>query len=232
MGQNTRKKEITKPVNLLAWVDKSSPISEQYRTIRSNIRFSTIAGEQVKTLVITSSGAGEGKSTTAANLAVVFATSGQRVLLVDADMRKPTVHKTFKLNNAVGLSTVLTKQTVEAEALQSTMVDNLFVMTSGPKPPNPSELLGEASTTAVMADLRQQFDVVLFDMPPVVAVTDAQIMAAKADGTLIVVREQVTKKDSLRKAKSLLEMADANVLGVIYKGSKNAYDEGYYYYGA
>jgi capsular exopolysaccharide synthesis family protein len=105
-------------------------------------------------------------------------------------------------------------------------------MTSGPKPPNPSELLGSAATNEIIEALRKQFDIVIFDMPPVVAVTDAQIMSAKVDGTILVVREGVSRKEALLKAKQLLIMSKANVLGAIYKGSKNATDEGYYYYGA
>jgi capsular exopolysaccharide synthesis family protein len=232
MAKQDRKKDITSAVGLTTLIDKASPISEQYRTIRTNIQFSATIGNEIKTIVVTSSGPGEGKSTTSANLAVVFANAGQKVLLVDADLRKPTIHKTFNITNNVGLSTVLSTNPDISVAIQSTVLPDLFVMTSGPKPPNPSELLGSMATDSIITTLRKEFDVVIFDMSPVVAVTDAQIMSAKVDGTLLVVREGVSRKEALIKAKQLLIMSKANVLGAIYKGSRNATDEGYYYYGA
>ena len=220
----------THAVSLITLVDPSSPISEQYRTIRTNIQFASSADKQIKTIVVTSSGPGEGKSTTSANLAVVFAKSGQRLLLVDADMRKPTVYKTFSLNNASGLSTVLSTSTSVLEAAQKTVIDNLSVLTSGPKPPNPSELLGSARMNQVMEEAKNLYDVVVFDMPPVVAVTDAQIMASKADGTILVVRENVARKESLTKARDLLNMVQARIIGVVYNGAEHSKDSGYYYY--
>ncbi|MFS0988777.1 CpsD/CapB family tyrosine-protein kinase [Enterococcus casseliflavus] len=220
----------THAVSLVTLIDPSSPISEQYRTIRTNIQFASSVDKQIKTIVVTSSGPGEGKSTTSANLAVVFAKSGQRVLLVDADMRKPTVYKTFSLNNASGLSTVLSTSTSVLEAAQKTVIDNLSVLTSGPKPPNPSELLGSARMNQVMEEAKNLYDVVIFDMPPVVAVTDAQIMASKADGTILVVRENVARKESLTKARDLLNMVQARIIGVVYNGAEHSKDSGYYYY--
>lgn len=224
-----QKKQKTRAVSLITLADKSSPISEQYRTIRTNIQYAMV-DRDLKTLVITSSGPSEGKSTTSANLAVVFANSGKRVLLVDADMRKPTVAKTFSLDNVRGLSTLLgSRETVLHQVVQPSGVDNLSLMTSGPKPPNPSELLDSRRMEELLQELKRQYDLIIFDMPPVVAVTDAQIVSSKADGTIIVVRENVSKRDSLLKAKSLLEMVDASILGVVYNGSKNIMDQGYYY---
>ncbi|MGF2082635.1 CpsD/CapB family tyrosine-protein kinase [Enterococcus casseliflavus] len=229
--QKEHKGSQTQAVSLVTLIDPSSPISEQYRTIRTNIQFASSTDRPIKTIVITSSGPGEGKSTTSANLAVVIAKSGQRVLLVDSDMRKPTVYKTFNLMNATGLSSVLSTSTSVLEAAQKTVIDNLFVLTSGPKPPNPSELLGSERMNQVIEEARSLYDVVIFDMPPVVAVTDAQIMASKADGTLLVVRENVSRKESLSKAKELLNMVQAHILGVVYNGAEHMKDSGYYYYG-
>lgn len=224
-----QKKQKTKAVSLITLADKSSPISEQYRTIRTNIQYAMV-DRDLKTLVITSSGPSEGKSTTSANLAIVFANSGKRVLLVDADMRKPTVAKTFSIDNVRGLSTLLgSRETVLHQVVQPSGVDNLFLMTSGPKPPNPSELLDSRRMEELLVELKHQYDLVVFDMPPVVAVTDAQIVSSKSDGTILVVRENVSKRDSLLKAKNLLELVDANILGVVYNGSKNITDQGYYY---
>lgn len=231
MGKNKKQRnhEHSEAVSLITIADKSSPIAEQYRTIRTNIQFAS-ADRKIQTIVVTSSGPSEGKSTTAANIAVVFANSGQRVLLVDADMRKPTIHKTFGLTNEVGLSKVLSSNNSVLEMSRPSMVDNLSILTSGPKPPNPSELLGSTRMNQVIEEARHLYDVIIFDMPPVVTVTDAQIMASKADGTLLVVRENVTRKDALTKAKDLLEMVQARVLGVVYNGTKDVKDQSYYYY--
>jgi capsular exopolysaccharide synthesis family protein len=231
MAKRKKQSETTHAVSLITLVDKSSPVSERYRTIRTNIQFAYSADRQIKTMVITSSGPGEGKSTTAANLAVVFANSGQSVLLIDADMRKATVHKTFLLNNGVGLSNVLSTDMKVSDAVQRTVVPNLYVMTSGPKSPNPSELLGSTRMDQLIKELRSDYDFVIFDMPPIVAVTDAQIIASKADGTMLVVRENYTRKDSLQKARELLSMVNANVLGAVFNGSTDVTDQGYYYYG-
>lgn len=223
------KKQETKAVSLITMADKSSPVSEQYRTIRTNIQYAMVDRE-LKTLVVTSSGPSEGKSTSSANIAIVFANSGQKVLLIDADMRKPTVAKTFVLSNAQGLSSVLSNRNMSLEqVVQQVVIDNLSVITSGPKPPNPSELLGSVKMHKLMQDLKETYDLIIFDMPPVVAVTDAQILSSKADGTMLVVRENVSKKDSIVKAKALLQMVNANVIGVIYNGAKNSSDQGYYY---
>lgn len=227
---NHRNTQSSGAVSLITIADKTSPIAEQYRTIRTNIQFAS-ADRKIQTIVVTSSGPSEGKSTTSANIAVVFANSGQRVLLVDADMRKPTVHKTFGLTNEVGLSKVLSSNNSVLEMSRpSVVVDNLSILTSGPKPPNPSELLGSTRMNQVIEEARHLYDVIIFDMPPVVTVTDAQIMASKADGTLLVVRENVTRKDALTKAKDLLEMVQAKVLGVVYNGAQNLKDQSYYYY--
>lgn len=226
-----RKKNGTAPVSLVAAVDRNSSFSEQLRTIRSNITFSSV-DKEIKSLVVTSSGPGEGKSTTAANLAVVFADSGKRVLLVDADLRKPTVALTFKLPNAEGLSSLLRNRSSQfTEYYQPSGVKNLWVLPSGPKPPNPSEMLGSQRMKELIEQLTKEFDLVIFDMPPVATVTDAQIIASETDGTLLVVRERVTKKQGVLKAKELLSMANANILGVIYNATKKSNESSYYYYG-
>lgn len=233
MGKKQKRKTTeTKAVSLITLVDKTSPISEQYRTIRTNIQYSVPGDREIRNMVITSSGPGEGKSTTSANLAVVFANAGQRVLLVDADMRKPTVHKTFSLPNTVGLSSLLSSHQELTNVVQTTIVDNLNILSSGPKPPNPSELLNSTQMDRVIQETKEQYDFVIFDMPPIVTVTDAQIMASKTDGTLLVVREDVSRKESLMKAQELLHLVKANVLGVVYNGAKNTNDHEYYYYGS
>ncbi|WP_413496802.1 CpsD/CapB family tyrosine-protein kinase [Carnobacterium maltaromaticum] len=217
--------------SLVTVTKPNSVVAEQFRTIRTNIQFSMI-DRDLKSLVFTSSGAGEGKSTTSANLAVVFATQGKRVLLVDADMRKPSVNKTFKLSNHEGLTTLLTeKEVVLGDVVHETNTENLFILTSGPIPPNPSELLDSKKMNRVIEILEETFDLVIFDMPPIVSVTDAQIMASKTDGTVFVIRNGIANKEAVFKAKQLLEIVNANVVGTIFNGLEKRKDKAYKYYG-
>ncbi|WP_238699370.1 CpsD/CapB family tyrosine-protein kinase [Enterococcus sp. VV15] len=225
-----KKKNMIMPVSLISVADQTATIPEQYQTIRSNIQFTSI-DQELKTLVVTSSGPGEGKSTTSANLAVVFANSGKKVLLVDADLRKPSVALTFHLPNINGLTNLLgSKEKNIQECVVETMIDNLWVMTSGPKPPNPSELLDSNRMMDIIVELKKQYDLIIFDMPPVASVTDAQILSAKTDGVVLVVRERKTIKKDLLKAKKLLAIAKANILGIVYNGVKKSSEYNYYYY--
>lgn len=227
-----KKKSTIMPISLVTVADQNAVISEQYRTIRSNIQFSAVDHE-LNTVVVTSSGPGEGKSTTAANLAVVFANSGKKVLLVDADLRKPSVALTFQLPNVMGLSNLLgnkDKESQVSEYITKSNVENLWLMTSGPKPPNPSEMLASKRMEELTEQLKEVYDLIIFDMPPVATVTDAQILAAKTDGTLLVIRERKTKKQELMKAKELLNIAKANILGVVYNGAQSNHELNYYYY--
>lgn len=217
-------------VQLITLDQQTSPISEMYRAIRTNIQAASLYLPPIQTIVVTSSGPGEGKSTISANLAIVFAQSGHRVLLVDADLRKPTVHRTFHLENNQGLSLILSQKHLLETEIQETDVDNLTILTSGPIPANPSELLSSSAMTELVDTVRRSFDVVLFDMPPLVLVADSQIMAGKVDGTLLIVREQVSKKEELIRAKELLEMVHARVLGVVYNGSQETPDMAYNYF--
>lgn len=232
----TKKKKILKEISkepsvgLITIVDPASPVSEQYRTLRTNIQFASSADNKVKTIVVTSSSPNEGKSTIASNLAIVFAQAGQSVLLVDADMRKSTVHHSFSLRNDIGLSPLLSTNRETNSCIQKSDVQNLFIITSGPKPPNPSELLGSNRMESVLKEFRNQYDIVIFDMPPITMVTDAQLVAAKTDGTIIVARENVTRKDYLLQAEKMLKMVGANILGIVYNGMNVNKDHGYYYY--
>nr|WP_282154650.1 CpsD/CapB family tyrosine-protein kinase [Cytobacillus gottheilii] len=221
---NSKRKLITKN-------DPKSPIAEQYRTIRTNIQFSAI-DQEIRTILVTSSGPGEGKSTTVANLAVVFAQQGKRVLLVDADLRKPTVHYTFNTLNTTGLTNVLTNQMSLMEAVKANDEKNLYILPCGPIPPNPSELLGSKAMTRVMDEALNEFDIILFDTPPVLAVTDAQILANKCEGTIIVVGSGKTEKEQLLKSKEMLTAAQAKILGVVLNNKKMKDTDNYYYYGA
>lgn len=220
----------TKPGNLITLLNPNSPISEQYRTVRTNLQFAVAGDQPLRSMAVVSSGPGEGKSTSSANLAVVFAQAGRRVLLVDADMRKATVHKTFGLSNEVGLSNLVSGQQSASSVIQPSGVDNLSVMTVGPTPPNPAELLNSHRMNVVMEELYQMFDLIVFDLPPIMTVADGLIMASKTDGTVVVIREGVTRKDSIIEAKNRLIQAKARILGVIYNGAEQMNESSYYYY--
>jgi capsular exopolysaccharide synthesis family protein len=207
-----------------------SPISEQYKTIRTNINFSSV-DQEMRSIMVTSSGPGEGKSTTAANMAVVFAQQGKNVLLVDADMRKPTAHYTFNVQNTFGLTTVLTRQKTLREVIHQTEVDHLDLLTCGPVPPNPAELLSSRSMEEFLVDVYADYDMVIFDTPPILAVTDAQVLANQCHGTILVVSSGTTEVESGQKAKELLQTAKGKLLGVILNNREIKDTNYYYYYG-
>ena len=213
---------------LVTKTNPKSPVSEQYRTIRTNIQFSTV-DEAIRSIVVTSTAPGEGKSTTVSNLAVVFAQQGKKVLLIDADLRKPTTHYTFQIMNTKGLTNVLTKQIHFHEAVQETVMENLNILTSGPIPPNPSELLASNAMKQLLEEAYKLYDLVLFDAPPILAVTDAQVLANLSDGSIMVTSSGFTDKDAAVKAKELLENAKSKLLGAILN-NKQVNEKSYYYY--
>jgi len=215
---------------LVTAIDPKSPISEQYRTIRTNIQFSSV-DEEMQVIMVTSSGPMEGKSTTAANLAVVFAQQDKKVLLVDADLRKPTMHYTFNQTNTFGLTTVLAGQMPLHEAVNPTDVPNLTILTSGPIPPNPAELMGSKSMERFLNEAKQKYDVILFDTPPIVAVTDAQVLGNLCDGSVLVAYSGKTEMEDAAKAKDLLSTTKSKLLGAVLNGKKLQSSDYYYYYG-
>jgi len=215
--------------HLIAKKDPKSPITEQYRTIRTNIQYASV-DQAIRSIVVTSSGPMEGKSTTTANLAVVVAQQGKKTLLIDADLRKPTAHYTFQLPNTVGLTSVLTKQAELMDAVHMTDVENLFVLTSGPIPPNPAELLASVSMEYLLKEAYNLYDFILFDTPPVLTVTDAQVLANLADGSILVTSSGTTDRDGAIKAKEILTSAQAKLLGAVLNNKKADKDTHYYYY--
>ena len=207
-----------------------APVAEAYRTLRTNLEFAAVDAP-VKTLLVTSSIPGEGKTTTAANLAVVFAQAGRRTILLDADFRKPGVHKIFDLPNAHGLSSLLrTDETAIDDVAQATEQDNLLVITTGPLPPNPAELLGSQRMRTVLERLVADADLVIVDSPPLQAVTDAAILASITDGTLFVVDAGRTRRGAVRSGREALAKADARTLGVALNRLPEHSSGGYYYY--
>ncbi|MTD30779.1 CpsD/CapB family tyrosine-protein kinase [Planomicrobium sp. YIM 101495] len=208
-----------------------SYVSEQFRTLRTNINFSSPDAD-IRSLVITSAAPGEGKSTASANLAVVFAQDGKKVLLIDGDMRKPTTHYTFHLGNTKGLSSVLTRQATVEETIRPTGIENLDLLTCGPIPPNPAELLGSKSMDALIGHLKGLYDLIIFDAPPVLSVTDSQIIASKCEGTVLVVNSGETEKDMALKAKEAIESTNSRLVGAVLNNFKLSKDSYYYqYYG-
>lgn len=216
--------------SLITHYDKKSPISEQYRTIRTNIEFSSV-DQSLKTIIVTSAGPGEGKSTTTANLGVVFAQQGKKVLLIDGDLRKPTVHYTFQLDNTIGLTNVLTGQAEFSAAIKNSEVEHLSILTCGPIPPNPAEMLGSAAMKKFLGEASEQFDIIIIDSPPVLAVSDAQILSNLADGIVLVTKSGQTEYDMALKATELLKNSRARLLGAILNHKDVKQSNYYYYYG-
>lgn len=225
------KRSIDNNRYIITSVNPQSPISEQYRTIRTTIDFK-MADQGIKSFLVTSSEAAAGKSTESANIAVAFAQQGKKVLLIDGDLRKPTVNITFKVQNRVGLTNILMHQSSIEDAIQGTRLsENLTIITSGPIPPNPSELLASSAMKNLIDSVSDFFDVVLIDTPPLSAVTDAQILSSYVGGAVIVVRAYETKKESLPKTKKMLEQVNTNILGVVLHGVDSSESPSYYYYG-
>ncbi len=222
IGMNSQRKLVT-------YFDSKSPVSEQFRTLRTNIQF-TAVDEELQTILITSSGPSEGKSTTAANTAVVFAQQGKRTLFIDADLRRPSSHYAFAFMNTVGLTNVLTKQTTLEKAVQVVEPLGLDVLTSGPLPPNPAELLASRAMKELINQVKQEYDVIIIDSPPVTAVTDAQVLARECQGVILVVSSGRTQVEDAVKTKDLLEHTGAKILGVVLNNKKMK-NSSYYYYG-
>lgn len=216
--------------HLITKLNPRSPISEQYRTIRTNLQFSSV-DENLQSILITSAGPGAGKSITAANLAVVYAQQGLKTLLIDADLRKPTVHYTFQLNNLNGLSNVLIGVSNLQEAIFQTDVDDLHVMSCGPIPPNPAELLASKRMEEILHQAKQLYDVVIFDTPPALAVADAKILANIVDGAIVVVRSNITNFEEAERTVHMMQDSKARLLGSVLNDREKSNSSYYYYYG-
>lgn len=210
-------------------INPKSPISEAYRTLRTNIDFSSI-DEELRVIMLTSAGPGEGKSTTATNLAVVYAQNERKVLIIDADLRKPTMHHTFSKSNRLGLTNILAGKASAKEAISETHIPNLDILVSGPIPPNPSEILASKRMSAFLEELKTQYDLIVIDTPPALAVADAQIMSTKCDGVILVISAGTTKRDAVSKMKANMDHVKANVIGAVLNNVDRKSGEGYYYY--
>jgi capsular exopolysaccharide synthesis family protein len=206
-----------------------SPAAEAFRTLRTNLIFSSL-DRPITTLVVTSPAPDEGKSTTLANLAVTMAQAGRRTILVDCDLRRPTQHRLWGVSNGRGLtSMVLEGEASGQPPLVSVGVDNLWLLPSGPLPPNPADLLGSKRMEEIVATLKEQADIVLFDAPPVLAVTDAALLAAKLDGALLVVEAGGTRREHAQRAKDMLENLNIRVVGAVLNNAPLDASLGAYY---
>lgn len=213
---------------LISLSNPKSRAAEAFRTLRTNIQFSSL-DKELKTIVVTSAQPSEGKSTVMVNLAITFAQSGKKIILIDCDLRKPTVHKKLQISNSEGLTNVLTQSKTLDECIKETEVENFYVMTCGPIPPNPAELVGSNRMKNLLKDLKASFDIILIDAPPVLAVTDAQILSTLADGVIFVAAYAQSEKYAIVKAKELIDKVGSKLLGVVL--NKVPDKSGRYYYG-
>lgn len=216
---------------LITRKDPKSPISEAYRTIRTNIEFSNL-DKEIKTIVVTSSQQNEGKSTVIANLAVSFSgMEDKKVLVLEGDLRNPTVHRMFNVSNAHGITEILTGQKSFEECVHTTEVKGLHVVTCGKIPPNPSEMLASKKMKAFIESLKDHYDYIFIDAPPIGIITDAGIISTYSDGTMLVVASNEVDIDMLKIAKERLEKVNSNILGVVLnKFEDGSGSHGYYNY--
>ena len=202
--------------------------AEAYRSLRSNIEYSSF-DDEYRVIVVTSSVPGEGKSTTSGNLAIALAQSGNSVLLVDCDMRKPSIHKKFKISNAAGTAELLLRKKL-FEEVANKYNENLTIITAGKIPPNPSEMLASRAMTAFIKEMKKEFKYIILDTPPLQAVTDAQVLSTKADGVLLIVRAGSTKREMVFNSVDLIKKVQGKVIGTVLNGVENKKNN-YYYYG-
>ncbi len=202
--------------------------AEAYRSLRSNIEYSSF-DDEYRAIVVTSSVPGEGKSTTSGNLALSLAQSGNKVLLVDCDMRKPSIHKKFKISNMSGTAELLLRKE-SFEDVANCYNENLTIITAGKIPPNPSEMLSSRAMTAFIKEMKKEFKYIILDTPPLQAVTDAQVLSTKSDGVLLVVRAGSTKREMVLNSVDLIKKVHGKTIGTVLNGVENKKNN-YYYYG-
>ncbi len=218
--------------SLITYVSPKSPFSEAYRIVRTNIQFSSI-DKPLKVIVVTSAGPMEGKTTTSANLAVAFAQSGSKTILIDTDFRKPKVHKLFNVPNSDGIVNAVAMHDIEGykKHIINTQIKDLDIMTAGHIPPNPSEVLSSTTMKQMITRIKEDYDIVIMDTPPVSPITDAAILAASADATIFVAGSELLEIEMALRAKDHLDRVKANIIGVILNRlSKNTQGNYYYYY--
>jgi capsular exopolysaccharide synthesis family protein len=201
--------------NLITLTDPRSPAAEAYRTLRTNLTFAAL-DKPIETLIVTSAAPDEEKSTVIANLAITMAQGERRTILVDADMRRPSLHEVFDVANDRGLTTMIVEETaINDPSLIDVGVENLWLVPSGPLPPNPADILGSRKMEKAIAALKSRADIVLFDAPPIVSVTDAAVLGTKVDGVLLVVCAGRTRREHIQRAKDVLERVHVRIVGAV-----------------
>ena len=228
-SRRNRRKQEDGYEGLVASKELKSPATESYRVLRTNIHFAAAEDKQ-RVLLFTSAGPGEGKSSTSANTAVVMAQAGKKIVIVDCDLRKPTQHQLFGIERIHGVTNVLVENWPVDDVIVQTAVPNLSLIASGPLPPNTAELLGTTKFTQLIDSLKERFDIVIIDSPPNIAVTDANVIAAKVDGVILVCNTELVKPEMAKKSKELLLKAKANILGVVLNKTQVHGSDYYYYY--
>jgi capsular exopolysaccharide synthesis family protein len=217
-------------VELITQVRPQSQMAESYRALRTSLLLSSL-GAPPKVIMVTSALPQEGKSTTSINTAVVLAQKGVRVLLVDADLRRPSIHKTLGMGPRSGLSNVLTGSTTLEQAITRTpILPNLHILPAGTPPPNPAELLASSNMRDVLAELREKYDHIVVDTPPTLSVTDAVVLSPRADAIVLVIRSGHTTKQALRRSRDILMQVNARVAGVLLNAVDLSSPDYYYYY--
>ncbi len=206
-----------------------SPHAEAYRVLRTNLLFSR-KDDKLNTVAVVSAGAGEGKSTTVCNLAAVFAQSGNKILLVDSDLRRPTLHKIMGVSNSLGLTNYLLKQNTLEEVIQTTKLPNLHFLASGKLPSSSLGILSSTQMRSLITELKSRYDFVFFDSPPIMGVSDASILASEVDMTMQVIQYRRYPQPMNIRAKQLIEKVGGNLIGIVLNNINMSQDESYYYY--
>lgn len=214
--------------DMISIKNPKSQAAEAFRTLRTNIQFSSL-DEDIRTIVVTSTQPGEGKSTVISNLAITMAQSGKKVVLIDCDLRKPTIHKRLGVSNQYGLTTLLSKEKALDDVINATNISNFYILTSGPIPPNPAELLGSRKMKSLIEELKGYFDIILFDAPPVLSVTDAQVLSTYCNGVVFVAGYGQAEKLAVVRAKELISKVGGKIIGVVINKVPNN-SKSYYYY--
>jgi capsular exopolysaccharide synthesis family protein len=220
---------IPQNIGLIVEEGAESPHAEAYRVLRTNVLFSR-KDDKLNTAVVVSAGAGEGKSTTVFNLATIFAQNGSRVLVVDSDLRRPTLHKMINVTNSVGLTNYLLKQNTLDEVIQTTKLPTLHLMASGKLPSSSLGILSSSQMKDLISELKQRYDFVFFDSPPIMGVSDASILASEVDMTLQVIQYRRYPQPMNIRAKQMIEKVGGNLVGIVLNNINMSQDESYYYY--
>lgn len=222
-GKHNKAVPITNKI--LSNENKNSVSYEQIKNVRSSIQFASM--NKVKTIIVTSSESGAGKSFISTNLSLSYAEQESKVLLIDTDLRRPTIHKIFNKNNSIGITNILVGENSIEECVQPTRFENLSILTSGFLPPNPAELLGSEEMKVIINQLAREFDIVIFDTPPVLPVVDTTLFSSLVDGVVFVVRSDYTDQSTAMKAVEKLRFARSRIIGAVLNG-KDSKDSGYY----